>query len=310
MDELADESIKPVRLAWARRFWIQNRYLTDCVYEHELRAEQTGVEHSKVKPRETTVEKTSPDYGSAVNSYLQEVDSLFEKFLDWFFDPDRGMDLHNPARSEVLAGLVTRSVRSTAAVTMAPHMWTGEHGSNSLRSLFETIIILKWLTAQEDDDLFRTYQSYGWGKRKLHTKQLKHDLGSDEGNGSDFLQGLVEQMERKGLGEIGDQFQEVNLEATFSGIPLRAMADQVGELERYNRLFQTSSGVNHGEWWALEDYALDRCHNPLHRFHWIPRLQWEQPFAELRFPAILLSLLDEIIHLVIEQQALGNPSSP
>lgn len=161
------------------------------------------------------------------------------------------------------------------------------------------------LWVQGDDDLFAQYQSYGWGKRKLQTKQLKQELGSGEGGGSDFFRTLIEELERKGPGEIGDQFQEVNLEATFSGIPLRAMADEVGELDRYNRLFQTSSGVGHGEWWALEDYALERCQNPLHRFHWIPRLNWDQPRPEPRFPEILLGLLKEISDLIIES---GNTS--
>ena len=35
-------------------------------------------------------------------------------------------------------------------------------------------------------------------------------------------------------------------------------------------MFQTNSGVMHGEWWAVKDYELTRCVEPFHRFHLIP----------------------------------------
>jgi len=38
-------------------------------------------------------------------------------------------------------------------------------------------------------------------------------------------------------------------------------------LVEYNKIYQPASGVTHGEWWAIEDNVMERCMNPLHRFH-------------------------------------------
>lgn len=234
IEEYGDGSIKSERLDWARQFWMQNRRFSPCIYEHEKRDEETdenedarggsGVEGSKSKGG-------APASMSLVTSYLEELDVIFAEVEDSFFDPSNDLDLHNPARSEVLVGLVTRAIRSTASIIMAPHMWTGEHGANLMRALLETVVVMKWLISRGSDEIFDQYQSYGWGKRKLQTKQAKDLALALEGDESDFLNELVEALERKGPGEIADQFQEVNLQATFSGITLRAMAEEVGELE-------------------------------------------------------------------------------
>ena len=60
---------------------------------------------------------------------------------------------------------------------------------------------------------------------------------------------------------IGEEFQDVSLEATFSGISMRQMADEAAMLDVYNLVYQPTSGVVHGEWWAIEDYAMQRCAN-------------------------------------------------
>ena len=54
---------------------------------------------------------------------------------------------------------------------------------------------------------------------------------------------------------------------------MRTMAFEAGLEDLYRNVYQAASGVQHGEWWALEDYALQRCLNPLHRFHAVPSVQ-------------------------------------
>ena len=63
----------------------------------------------------------------------------------------------------------------------------------------------------------------------------------------------------------------MSIDTTFvKGMTLRAMANEAGLDDLYRYIFQPSTGVVHGEWWAIEDYAMERCWNPLHRLHWVP----------------------------------------
>jgi hypothetical protein len=56
------------------------------------------------------------------------------------------------------------------------------------------------------------------------------------------------------------------------GKPLRAMAEEVGMLDLYRLSYQLQSGVTHSEWWSVEEHAMERCMNILHRDHLIPSL--------------------------------------
>lgn len=246
-DEAQDSGSKLERLDWARKFWDQNRRLTACMPAADPEDDEPEDLGDDSSGRDEDAHDEGAEAGVSVSevikNYLSEVDEIFADFTDAFFDPSGEIDLLNPSRSEVLAGIATRAVRSTVALILAPHMWTGEQGSAQLRALFEAAVTLKWLMLQGDDEVFERFQAYGLGKRKLqakHTQDLatRFETGSDESN---FVNRLAEQLEQKGGGEVADQFTEVNLEATFSGLSLRAMADQVDELDRYNTVFQMAS---------------------------------------------------------------------
>ena len=77
------------------------------------------------------------------------------------------------------------------------------------------------------------------------------------------------------------------------------MAEEVGELDSYTHLFQISSGVTDGEWWSIEDYALQRCVNPLHRFHLVPSFNLYDPQWDPRFPDLLLGHLEALIAVAV-----------
>ncbi len=65
----------------------------------------------------------------------------------------------------------------------------------------------------------------------------------------------------------------VDTRCTFAeGKPLRVMADEVGMLDLYRHSYQLQSGVTQSEWWSVEEHAMERCMNILHRGHLIPSL--------------------------------------
>lgn len=330
MDVQADPRTGEQREAWASRFWNANRELSACVPAGEVpdtdEAEddeptddagdtpddsESGEEVAAAGDRTDEPDTSSIRIGDLVDNYMSRLASIAGAFSEAFYDPDLALNLHKPARSEVLAGLATRAIRGVAAVVRAPHMWTGENGANVMRMLFETRVVLLWLLAQDDESIFEQYQDYGRGKRKLHKHHVEavaQDLGDST---PDEVMSVLGMLETRTGGEWAEEFQAVSVESTFSGKHLRIMAEEVGELDSYNHLFQTSSGVTHGEWWALEDYALQRCVNPLHRFHFVPDFDFREPPPDPRFPGLLLGHLEEIVSIVARGLVQGErPHDP
>jgi len=317
MDVQADPGIGEQREAWASRFWNANRELSACMPAGEVPEMSedgddgpadddagAGDAADGVEPAEEVSsfgddaeehETSGISIGELVEEYMSRLASVAGAFSEVFYDPDLALNLYRPARSEVLAGLATRAIRGVATVIRAPLMWTGENGTNVIRMLFETRVVCLWLLAQGGEEVFDQYQDYGRGKRKLHKYHVvavAEELGEST---PDEVMGVLEMLETRTGGEWAEEFQEVSVESTFSGKNLRTMAKEVGELDSYNHLFQTSSGVTHGEWWALEDYALQRCVNPLHRFHLVPFFDLDVPELHPRFPGIVLSQLEDVV---------------
>lgn len=327
MDVQADPRIGEQRDEWANHFWNTNRELSACMPEDEVsRTGETGNEEladdnaartnapneagsaeSAAHVRDTAEEPESPEISvkELVEEYMNRLGSFAGTLSGAFYDPDLPLNIYRPARSEVLAGLATRAIRGVAAVIRAPHMWTGENGANVMRMLFETRVVLLWLLAQDDETFFELYQDYGRGKRKLHKRHVEavaEELGEST---PDELMRVLEMLETRTGGEWAEAFQEVSVESTFSGKNLRAMAEEVGELDTYNHLFQISSGVTHGEWWAVEDYALQRCLNPLHRFHLVPAFDLYEPEPDPRFPGLLLRHLEDVVSIAVDGLVAG-----
>ena len=105
---------------------------------------------------------------------------------------------------------------------------------------------------------------------RRHVEDLLQATGDDA---PEILRSLAEQLKADTGGEWGEAFQEVSIDSTFSGVSVRQMAEEVGLLDEYRHVYQPASGISHGEWWAVEDYAMQRCANPLHFFHMVPALK-------------------------------------
>lgn len=287
-------------LEWAGSFWNQNWTMTFCLVENSPEPE------GHLEPHQITAgEKAASEKG------LSELEDLWKKFARDVMDKDRSVNLYAPARHEVLCALVTRGIRAVASILRAPHQWTGEFGCHTMRILTESKIVMRWMLQQATEEVFERFQAYGLGKRKLLSRQVG-DLVQQFENAPAFLRTLAEQLNRDVGGEWADELQEVNLDSTFSGTNLRRMAIESGSTDDYRHLFQSSTAVLHGEWWTLEDYVMQRCRNPLHRFHWIPSSMEFSP--ETRFVEVLLSHVRDLIELALEglspPEARGEPPVP
>jgi hypothetical protein len=257
-----DLQLEEVRTQWPKSFWRQNMLHSLCLRADDLREEPQPSASPSDQPRKAD-DDVAEEPGQAVLA-------SFNHFLDQTAIGAASPDLWDPAKHEVVSGLVARAARAVVAVLRSPDLWSDEHGAWILRLLAETDIIVAWLATQPDG-VYRQYQDFGHGKRKLMRRHMQALADSLDGAPETLTKALDHYEKRLG-GDWGEEFINVSVGATFAGKTVRQMAEEAGMIDDYNLAYQSASGVTHGEWWSIEDNVMERCLNPLHRFHWIPRL--------------------------------------
>lgn len=280
-------------LKWANSFWKQNWHLSLCIPEEELDKLDTSTEEI-------------PEVESAITTSIQEIARdaslkvirAFDRFADQALDPMQSFDLHHSAKHEVVCGLVSRPARAILAVVRVPHLYSGEQSSHVTRLLAETKIVLSWMS-DKPDDMYIKYQEYGRGKEKLALAHLESLVLDPNQNGSVYLKKAIGKRTKDLGSDLGLAFIEVNLEPTFSNISVRAMASEAELIDFYNHVFQSASSVIHGEWSSVSNYSMQRCANPLHKFHLVPSFTLEFPLTP-ELPKLFLRYLDEIIDLGLD----------
>lgn len=290
-----DEHCFDAALAWARVFWDFNSMSTLCVRERDLGARKAdaharSIDEVQEEPVPIADGETDPldlgtftiedDHDQSWLSQLPETKGLEPKdmrrrAMDLMqsyveaLETGRPFRLYDPAPQEVHAGLVSRAAREVITALGAPDLWCTEHGSHVGRVVVESRIVLAWMSAQ-DDDIYRAYKDYGAGKAKLYSR-IARELPSDW-----LVKGAGEAIEQIAQLSHNDGIVDhvvVDTRSTFAeGKPLRAMAEEVGMLDLYRQSYQLQSGVTHSEWWSVEEHAMERCMNILHRGHLIPSL--------------------------------------
>jgi hypothetical protein len=297
--------------SWARSFWTQNWHATPCLPEEEVEPVDSAsdvtnraVDLTETEPqpeRPSDAEEDPPaeriDANELSTRTVEGLVELFNLFLNSALDPALAVDLSQPEQHEVLTGLVARAARVAIRTAHHPDLWSGEHGTTAMRILAETEIVITWMGATGDPDIYAKYQRYGHGKRKLMRRHFE-GLRAEFDSPPEMLNDASEAFKRGTGGSWAEDMQEVSVEKNFADKDLRQMAAEVGLEDLYRHVFQPASGVSHGEWWAIEDYAMQRCLNPLHRFHLIPSFGLVYPttpeFATV-LEARLRSLMSEAV---------------
>lgn len=293
---MRDEHCFDAAVAWARFFWDFNSTTTKCVRTRDLEAREAATEPGPSDPAQEaqgervadgeaepldlqtfTVEESREQSwisrlpetnGVQPKDLRQRAMDLMQSYVE-ALESGRPFRLYEPAPHEVHAGLVSRAAREVITALGAPDLWCTEHGSHVGRAVVESRIVLAWMSTQ-DDDIYRAYKEYGAGKAKLYAR-IARELPSEW-----LVKGGSEAIDRiEGLSHnhgIVDHVV-VDTRSTFAeGKPLRVMAEEVGLLDLYRHSYQLQSGIAHSEWWSVEEHAMERCMNILHRGHLIPSL--------------------------------------
>ena len=256
------------RLAWARTFWRSNWRLYPCRV-----ADEGGDDFDQ----ESMMLK--------VTEFVNRANDQWEAFEAAAIAADP--DLYDPDRFEVLTGLTARSLRISSSAIHSPAEWTLEHSSASIRALIETLITVTWLTAREDPVMYSRFKDYGRGRLKL-LKLHWEEFADSVDDVPAAVQGHIDDLDRMVNQDIDEEFQNIDLGGSFSGLDTRKMAIEVGLDREYRLGFAPSSSDAHGEWGHLDRYVLTRCVNPIHRWHRVPR----QSIVPAIKPAVMASMLD------------------
>ena len=80
-------------------------------------------------------------------------------------------------------------------------------------------------------------------------------------------------LDREVNAEIMEEFQAIDLGASFAGVSIRDMAKEASLETLYSLNYQPLSAEAHGEWSSLRAHDLSTCVNPLHHFHRIGRFR-------------------------------------
>lgn len=306
-EEHEDSMLTQRRTDWATSFWSTNWHMSSCVPIEKIEHEHESSENKTDPPvDETTEEREDVEDHEAEQKLAESAIALFDDFLKRSITPSLDLDLHAPEKHEVVTGLVARAARTVISALHAPHQWSSEHGSAVTRLLAETEILLAWLHLTGGDS-YRKFQQYGIGKSKLMALRMAELAAKFENGAPEILTAAIDDLNKRLGGQIGSEFIEVDISANFSGTTVRQMAIDAGMKDLYDQIYQAASGIVHGEWWAIDDHAMQRCINPLHRFHKIPSFDLDY-VSDARLARYWIHGLKKIAGLGLKH--LGAPSAP
>lgn len=294
-----DDPAVDVALRFASRFWNQNWGITSCILEADLAASAANEEEASLVPgaEDDRAPEASPS-GVADNEFViglvDRCEAQYFRLLDAYFDsPQR--DLVGPLPDEVTSGLILRAITGATSLCRAPHQWSSQFSATTLRQLAEIEIVLAWLKAHPQD--FAKYRDYGLGHEKLAWLHVDDLVTSLEDIPEELIPVADELEQRKRDAPVLD-VTVVSVESTFTGLSLRAMAKDVGLESLYRSVFQVSSSEIHGEWEPVRRENLQRCLNPLHRWHLVPAT--EPPWVEdPTLPTMVVKMMERLVGIGI-----------
>ena len=134
-----------------------------------------------------------------------------------------------------------------------------------LRALVETYIIFKYLLKKEkqDPNIWDSFRDYGIGQIKLiflKQKELKSKINCIDIEEIDYIANEDKWVE----------FIPINL-GNWNTSDLRTMSMEAKLKDLYDKFYNYTSGYTHANWGAVRESIYQKCLNPLHRFHRIPR---------------------------------------
>jgi len=231
---------------WSLNFWLQGGRETPCVRP----------------PEKVAVDTVQPD--AELVHIVNEIDRLWRSVV---LDEPR----HDiPSVASVTLGLGGRVWRMMHHIIDLSKAGNGEMAEIALRCQCDSHFTLLWLLKQNDPRLFQRFVEYSSGKDKALLEYVR----AMEDKKDPKLKTYKSSMEQELAADIWSEGIWEQLVAEERGAWTNAsahdMAEDTGREHTYKIVFSRASDIVHGSWRALKRYHLQKCLNPLHKFHSIP----------------------------------------
>ena len=189
------------------------------------------------------------------------------------------------ARLDASFGIVLYSLTLTFELAHSPSRIFSS-GRILLRTIAECLITLTYLRVKDNPTGWQQYRHYGVGQTSLAFLKTS---GLDDI--PDYLD--MEKLEMLANEDAWMEFQDIDLGA-WANKNLRAMSEEVGAKDVYDRYYDWPSGFVHGNWGAIRDAAFTTCLNPLHRFHRVPHPLQPMPSVLVDCCKLCNRMLDQL----------------
>jgi len=201
-------------------------------------------------------------------------DELDERWEKWRVDFSQ-IEVHG-----TVGALMARQVSLAVQLASSPPSWNVHIAPLILRAMADVYITLTWILMLPIERS-RKYILYGLGQEKLELEHKKAYWVSQGKNPEEDKK--IEFTEMWINSQRFTFLTEVNV-GSWSDIPIRVMAEEIGRNDIYNLEYAPFSANTHSMWNHVAKYNLVYCSNPLHGFHRVPidpNLQMEPSYLWL-----------------------------
>ena len=185
---------------------------------------------------------------------------LKERWKKWPIDISEN-EIH-----EVTGALLARQVTLARQMAECPSIWNGHTAPIILRAMADVYISLAWVL-KDPLEQSRKFILYGLGQKKLQLEHRKAQMGKRKPTPQEKM--LLDEVEAWINSQQFSFLTEVNV-GSWSGIPIRQMAEEADCLDFYNYVYTPFSACAHSMWHHIARYNLKQCENPLHLYHNVP----------------------------------------
>lgn len=169
-------------------------------------------------------------------------------------------------------------------------MWTHDIGPLVLRAMADVHITVAWIIL-DPANRSRDFIKYGVGQTKLELEQRKAWLAAHPDPNSS-AEAYLEALKAWIDSQRWEFLTEVNL-GSWTGKPVREMAQEAGCLDFYEHVYQPFSAATHSTWPHLHRMNLRVCRSVLHRHHLVPFVPSIEP--DVMYPDLAAKYLDKTL---------------
>jgi Family of unknown function (DUF5677) len=267
--------------AWPKYFWRHNFNLTVC------------------QPRVVRLRGANELEQNEANAVFERLAMNADAVLEYVAQLQQRakIDLYDPARDEILAGLFSRAARLFFLIATTPQLWARDVGGIILRCLADTAITFCYLAQKGTSDEFEAFRKHGEGQEKLLMLHLQ-----DSHPRSKTIEGRNAESLSSDFGRLAPELISIEL-GHWIKKDARKLAIEAGMEELYRLVYTPASSDVHGTWASLKHSNLVVCFEEMHRYHRLPG------YSE---PPVYLGLVETAQRLflhaqVTASQTLGYP---